>query len=158
MKIKEMEEAQATRFVKLTLSDKKLTRDSLNDLVPTGDAEYDARQRKRQDHTPVLVINAVQHANRYTESRKRWPNLKRMPRAVSSETRTKQQLSWLPLLVVQRCHLMEMQAHPVAKTHNPPSGSVRIVVRSGTSRPTKSQSMPNAEIAISHLIARLGLC
>lgn len=52
MRIKEMEEAQATRFVSTPTSHESSSHvSSLQDIQVTGNADYDARQKKRQEHS-----------------------------------------------------------------------------------------------------------
>lgn len=162
MRIKEMEEAQSFRFVsnlkKCCAGSVTDWYSSLNDVVPTGDAEFDARQRRRQEMILFPLTPRSGFANAGLESRKNSPSSRRTTLAESIDPRKVPP----PLLECHRaerpCLLMPMVAAAVVvgRTHNRPSGSVRIVVKSATSRPIKSPL--SATTATSPLTRKLDLC
>jgi hypothetical protein len=156
MKIKELEESQNIRLVNLFRTvGRCLPVFSLNDIAPTGDAEFDARQRRRQDIHPSTVQKFLAPANCGADLKKSLPNSRRTQLAESNAPKTKPP-SLPPLRAVPPCLPTATEGEVVAGTHRQRNESVPIVAKWATLKPTKSQS--SAITAISPLIARLDRC
>lgn len=152
MRIKEMEEAQATRYVHMNHGEEQSSHNSsLQDIQVTGNADYDARQKKRQEDPCAPLACHFMIANDLLDSKKHSPNSKRTPLVASNERKPRMRLQKLPRLEGLHCRRILMEERQEAKTHSRPNESVQIVVKSAISRPTKSPL--SAIIAISPLIA-----
>jgi transcription initiation factor TFIID subunit 1, fungi type len=136
MKIKEAEEFENTEFVYIfDLHGHFLTLCSIQDIVPTGDPEQDARAKKRQAPVPFYTRSLLTFS---VVSRISSPNSKRTKPAERNVPKTRKQLPASPLVALQ-CLPTATPLSLVAKTPSRHNASVQIVVKWATSRPTKSQ-------------------